>query len=204
MRFPLLTAAFAAVCFSLPTAAQDVQAFGGKGTRAASTVILFGKNLMAGMSITHGEPVWKADNDAMIDQLKGKLLRLGMDWWTTFSTSVAVEIGGQKVPAGCYLLGLNCDKDGKFALALLDATKGMQQGALPFEHPETHKMNWKPDMLAPLTLNKDASKDVVSKMSIEITTDKKEPSKGTFTIAWGKHTLTAPVTIAAAAAPAAK
>lgn len=195
MRFPLLPAAFAALCLSLPAAAQDVQVFGGKGTRAASTLILFGKNVAAGMSIQHGEPEWKPENDAMMDQLKGRLLRLGKDWWTTFTTSVAIEIGGKKIPAGSYLVGLECDKDGKFSLALLDSTKGMQQGAFPLEDQKTHLMNWKPDIVAPMTLNKDVSKEVVSKMSIELTADKKDPSKGMFTIAWGKHTLTAPMTI---------
>jgi hypothetical protein len=195
MRFPILTAALAALCFSAPTLAQDVQVFGGKGTRAASTLVMFGKDVMAGMSVTYGEPGWQDSHEKMLPELKGRLLRLGKDWWTTFTTSVAIDIGGTKIPAGSYLLGLQCDKDGKFSLALLDATKGMQQGAVPFENPQTKQMNWKPDMLAPLTFNQGTAKESVAKMSIELKADQTDPSKGTFTIAWGKHTLTAPMTI---------
>ena len=198
MRFPILTAALAALCLSLPAAAQDMQVFGGKGTRAASTLLMFGKGFGAGMSVTYGEPVWKDSINDEMDKAKGHTLRLGKDWWTTFTTTAAIEIGGTKIPAGCWLLGLHCDKDGKFSLTFLDATKGMQQGALPFSMSEDMSMNWKPDFTAPLTLNKDANKEVVSKLSIEVTADKKEPTKGMFTIAWGKHTLTGPMTIAVA------
>lgn len=197
MRLPFFTAALAALCFSLSATAQDqkLRVFGGKGTRAASTLLMFGEGVMAGMSITYGEPVWQDQYDGMLDGLKGKLHRLGKDWWTTFTTTTAIELGGQKIPAGAWLVGLQCDKDGNFGLTFLDATKGMQQGALPFPNQQTGEMNWKPDHVAPLTLNKGSAAEVASKMSIDIAADKADPTKGTFTIAWGKHTLTAPVVV---------
>ena len=190
MRLPFLTAALAALSFALPAVAQKVQVFGGTGPRAASTLILFGDNLAGGMSVTHGDPAWKPEYDGMLDKVKGKLNRLGKDWWTTFTTTVDLEIGGTMVPAGAYLVGLDCSAEGKFGLAFLEATKGMKQGALPFALPPQNEMNWKPDFIAPLQLNKDASETVVEKMKIELTSDKEDRSKGTFTIAWGKHTLT--------------
>jgi hypothetical protein len=52
--------------------------------------------------------------------------------------------------------------------------------------------DFKPDVLAPLTLNKDAAKEVVGKMTMTFDAKKEDGGKGTFTLAWGKHTLTAP------------
>ena len=193
MRFPILSAAFAALCLALPATAQKVQVFGGNGQRAASTVVLFGDNLMAGMSIAHGQPAWKAEYDSMIDTLKGKLNRLGKDWWTTFNTSIDCEIGGTKVPAGSYVLGLACDKDGKFTLAVMDAGKAMKAGLVPFG-----PQKWTPDFSIPLELKKDANEKVVELMKIELAVDKENPSTGTLTLSWGKHVLSAPMAISLA------
>lgn len=193
MRFPILSAAFAALCLALPATAQKVQVFGGNGQRAASTVILFGENLMAGMSIVHGQPAWKAEYDTMLDKLKGKVNRLGKDWWTTFTTSIDCEIGGTKVPAGSYVLGLACDQDGKFTLAVMDAGKAMKAGLLPFG-----PQKWTPDFSIPLELKKDANEKVVELMKIELAVDKENPSTGTLTLSWGKHVLSAPMAISLA------
>ncbi len=190
MRFPLISAALAALCFALPATAQEVQVFGGNSKRACSTVVLFGDKVMAGITVTHGQPMWKDEYDGMLDKLKGKINRLGKDMWTTFMNSCDVEIGGTKVPAGSYVVGLSCDKEGKFALAFMDATKAMQAGAMPFG-----PQNWTPELTAPLTLNKDAAKEVVKEMAIELKADAKDLNKGSFTIAWGKHTLTAAMAV---------
>ncbi|MBM4061540.1 MAG: DUF2911 domain-containing protein [Planctomycetes bacterium] len=198
MRIPFLPAALAALCFALPASAQKVEVFGGSGTRAASTQVLFGDGIMAGMSISYGQPVWQDSYDALTDQAKGRLLRLGKDWWTLFTTSVDVAIGGTKIPAGAYVAGLQCDKDGKWNLALLEATKAMKQGATPWPIDEEGTMNWKPDLLAPLQLQKGANKEPIEKLTITLAANGEDLQKGTFTIAWGKHQLTAPLAVAAA------
>ena len=178
-------AAFAALSLSIPAFAQKVQVFGGAAERASSTIVLFGEDMMAGLTMTYGQPAWQPEYDTMLDKLKGRLNRLGKDMWTTFLTTVPVEIGGVKVEAGSYVVGLMCDKDGKFHLALLDATKSAKAGTLPFG-PQT----WTPDVLCPLTLNKDAAKESAAKMTMTLAADAKDPATGTFTLAWGKHTLT--------------
>ena len=190
MRFPILSAALAALCFALPATAQKVQVFGGNSTRACSSVVLFGENIMAGITVTHGQPEWQAEYDGMLDKLKGKTNRLGKDLWTTFMTSVPLEIGGVKLAAGSYVVGLHCDDEGQFALAFLDSTKAMKDGLMPFG-----PQKWTPDAVCPMTLNKDSAKESVAKMLIEVKADEKEPTKGTVSIAWGKHTLTAPMAI---------
>ena len=178
-------AAFAALSLTLSATAQKIQVFGGAGERASSTIVLFGENLMAGVTLTYGQPAWQPEYDTMLDKLKGRLNRLGKDMWTTLLTTVPLELGGAKVEAGSYVVGLMCDKDGKFHLALLDATKAAKAGTLPFG-PQT----WTPDVLCPLTLNKDGAKEAAEKMTMTLAADAKDPSNGTFTLAWGKHTLT--------------
>jgi hypothetical protein len=191
MRLPILSAAFAALCLAVPAAAQ-VQVHAGNGTCAASTAVFFGEKVMGGMQITYNQPPWKEENEAKIEQAKGHLNRLGMNWWSMFNTSVDVEIGGTKVPAGCYVLGLDCSKDGKWSLALLDASKAMKAGAMPFPVDEKGTMNWKPEILAPLEHKNDA-KTVAEKMTMTLELSK--DLKGSYTLAWGKHTLTAAMTV---------
>ncbi|MCA8977592.1 MAG: DUF2911 domain-containing protein [Planctomycetes bacterium] len=194
MRFPLLAATLATFCLAVPTTAQKVQVFGNQhGERGASTQILFGDGIAGGVSIEYGQPIWKDSYNAMLDQLKGKLNRLGKDWWTTMTTSFTLDIAGTVVPAGSYLVGLDCDKDGKFALALLEATKGLKHGALPFAMGK-EGMNWKPDYLVPLQLKKDAAAEVVEKMTMTIDLTKGLEG-GSYTLAWGKHELTASITV---------
>lgn len=197
MKLPLLATALAGLCLTLSPRAQDVQVFGGTSTRACSTMVLFGKDLMAGLTITHGQPVWKDEYTGMLDRLKGKTHRLGKDLWTTFLTSVDVELGGTRIPAGSYCVGLHCDAKGAFSLALIDSGKAMKQGLLPFG-----PQNWKPDALVPLKLSKDVADESIAKMTITLTSDKEAPTKGSLTLAWGPHTLSAPLQIVTKPAPA--
>jgi hypothetical protein len=195
MRFPLL-AALAAACLAFPVVAQT-ESHAMSSTRNETRMLMFTRPDFSGFamaSLTHGQPAWKPEYDGNLEKLevdgksvKGAVLRLGKDWWTTLITSSEFEIGGAKIAPGSYVVGLQCDKDGKFALALMDSTKAMKEGVTPFTP------NWKPEILAPLTLNKGAAKEPVEKMTMTFTGDQSAVGKGTFTLAWGKHTLTAPV-----------
>jgi len=194
MRLPILSAALAAICLTVPATAQKVQVFGGDTQRADSSLVLFGADMMAGINITHGQPIWKDEYSGMFDKLKGKTHRLGKNLWTTFMTSTPISIGGTKVRPGSYVVALKCDDAGKFSLAMLNANKAMRQGILPFV-PNT----WKPDVVTPLKLNLNSSKESVSKMLMTLRSNKKDPMTGSFTLAWGPHTLTADLKIMVAA-----
>lgn len=192
----------AALCLASLVPAQ-VQVFGGAGTRHSSTVLVFGEGfaVKAGLCIQNGQPVWKDEfNDAKVfdkylDTFKGKLLRLGKDWWTTFDTSVTVTIGGTEIPAGSYYLGLSYERDGSLQLVVIDAAKAMKNGEMPFVAER-----WTVAYKAPLTLKKDAAKEVVKEMTVDLIADKDDPSKATFQIAWGKHLLVGDVKITLAGA----
>lgn len=188
MRFPLPMAAFAALFLALPSTAQKVQGAAGGAMRNETRMMVFTPDfsVFAMASLTHGQPEWKAEYDGMLDKLKGKINRLGKDWFTTLITSSEFEIGGAKIAPGSYVIGLHCDDAGKFALALMDSTKAMKANISPFA------TDWKPEIVCPLTLNKDVAKDVVQKMTMAFDAKDGSTGEGTFTIAWGRHTLTAP------------
>lgn len=187
MRLPLLTAAFAALCLSVPTTAQTLNGMGASSTRGEARILVATPDfsVFSLASVTYGQPEWKDSYNGMIDSLKGKMNRLGKDGFTTLITFSELEIGGAKIPAGSYIAALHCDKDGKFGLALLDSTKAMKEKVFP-------GADFKPDVLCPMTFSKDAAKDAVTKLSMTFDAKKEDGGKGTFTIAWGKHTLTAP------------
>lgn len=189
MRFPTFTAALAALCFALPTTAQKITGADHTGERAETRMMIYNDDfsVFAMASLTHGQPAWQKEYDSMLDKLKGKINRLGKDWFTTLITSSELEIGGAKIPAGSYIVGLSCDKDGKFGLALMCSTKAMKEGVNPFVG------TWKPEVTVPLTLNKGSSKESVELMTMTFKAEENGGGKGTFTLAWGTHTLTAPV-----------
>ena len=190
MRFPFVSTALAALCFTLPVAAQQLNGMSVSSTRGETRIMVatadFSTFSMA--SLTYGQPEWKAEYDNMLDKVKGKMNRLGKDGFTTLICFSELEIGGAKIPAGSYIVALHCDKDGKFALAFLDSTKAMKEKVFP-------GADFKADVLAPVTLNKDSAKEAVSKMTMTFDAPKDGGGKGTFTLAWGKHTVTAPVTL---------
>lgn len=194
MRLHFLAATLAALTFVPALQAQQV--FGGPDPdRKASTVFVFNDSFeaLAGVSISYSQPNWQDSYNGMLEKLKGNYTRLGKNWWTTFDTVGTLEIGGTKIEAGSYYLGLAVGQDGAFSLLLFDSKQAMKTGLLPFT-TALFRGEAKAETKAPLTLAKDSLKEVVVKMEIEIAADKKDPATGKFSIRWGKHELSAPVT----------
>ncbi len=188
-----LTAAVLSAVLLVPALlAQKVQVFNElDAERKSTSMLLLDPSFIphGGASIDYSAPMWKAEYEAMLDSLKGKDARLGMNWWTTFSTMTACEIGGAKLDAGSYFLGLRCDKDGNFHLLVLNAAENLKAKAAPWM-PAT----WKGGVACKMTLAKGSLAESVAKLQIEITAEPKQPSVGKLTIRWGKHELSAPVT----------
>ena len=192
--FAKLNAAVLTVALSASAVfGQGVQVFGGPDPdRKSSSVFMLDETFTpkAGAAIDYSAPEWKDEYNDMLDTLKGKDARLGKNWWTSLSTMSACEIGGAKIEAGSYFLGLRCDKDGNFHLLVLPAAENLKAKAAPWM-PDT----WKSGIACKLTFAKDSLKESVAKMQIEITADAKQPSSGKLAIRWGKHELSAPVVL---------
>lgn len=205
MRLSILSAA-CAVCLAVPALAQEgtaknppptdastpkkFQSMAFPGAHAQTTLAVFTSDFSAGSmaTISHGQPEWNDKYDAMLETLKGTTQRLGSGAWTSLTTTTELELGGTKIPAGAYVVAVAVAKDGAFSLALCDSGKAAKSGLMP-GGPQT----WKPEYTVPMT--KGVGKEVASKMTMTFDADPKVPGKGNFTIAWGKHTLTAPATL---------
>lgn len=157
--------------------------------RRGTNVIMFSDNSIAFVAVTWSAPQWKADYDkpGMLDRFKGQNVRLGKNWWTSLDTSVPLEIGGQKLAAGTYFLGLHYTKDGKFHLVAFDAKKAMQKSLMPWMGDQ-----WQGGTQIPLKLNKDKLAKTAEKMQMVLKANK-DASTGSFDIHWGKHELHADV-----------
>lgn len=204
MRFHLLAATVAAL--TIITALPSQQVVGGPDPdRKASNVFVFTDDFqaLAGVSISYSAPGWQDSYNGMLEQLAGNYTRLGKNWWTTFDTVGAIEIGGTKIEAGSYYLGLAVGPDGAFSLLLFDSMQAMKAGLLPFT-TALYTGAAKAGVKAPLLFAKDSLKEVVVKMEIEIAADKQDPTTGRFSIRWGKHELSAPVKFQLAAAKGAE
>jgi len=195
MRTNLLALAFAASALFSSSAIAQVQSMGGPDTARQASWVIFaemtnGFTPHGAVSINYSQPEWKDSYDAVLasGKFNGTAQRLGKNWWTSLDTTVALEIGGTKIEAGSYYLGIQVDKDGKMGLMVIDAKSSNQHGWLPFVAAQ-----WKAVAVAPLELKKDAHKESQLKMLIAISADKADTSKGTFSIRWGKHELVAPV-----------
>jgi hypothetical protein len=185
-----LRVALVAVAALVPASAQQqqIQVFGGNAPRMAATKFLFGPAGLATICVQYGQPPWKAEYDTMLTTMKGKNIRLGKDFWTTMNSSAAMTIGGTKVPAGSYYLGLKNDAEGKLHLAVLDAVATNKAGVGPGSIDQ-----WKIDFACPLEMK--AGDKQVDALTIDLAHDAAAPTKMTLSIAWGKHVLSAPVEV---------
>lgn len=194
IRIAFLAAALATPAFS------QVHAFGGDAPRMAATRILVsGQNFTpVGMvCVQYGQPTWSAAHQAELDSAKGKQFRLGKDYWTTLNTSCALTIGGVKVAAGSYYLGLKADAEGAFHLLVISSATADAKKWAPWTDAE-----WKADFTCPLARTAIETEAAVMKMSL---VGKAEaPAEMTFSIQWGKHQLAAPVVAELSAAAGTK
>lgn len=190
----LCTVALAAVAFLTPSLRAQVQALNPGDERACCTLIFAdmsnGFSAKGALNVDYTAPEWKDSYNKALESGKfnNTNQRLGKNWWATFDTMTALEIGGTKVAPGSYVLGVQVDAKGGFKLMIIDSKTAMTSGWAPFD-PKP----WKTEILAPLTLAKDSLAEPQKHMVIAFTADAKDTTKGKFSIQWGKHELSAPV-----------
>lgn len=192
----LLTSFSAAVLIPV-LAAQDTMTFAQTTARAASRISFWGKDFtpLGQACIQYAQPTWKDEYDAAADKAKGKHLRLGSDFWTTLDSNSDLTIGDVAVPAGQWYLGLHCSEKGEWSLLVIDpsAVRAKKLDAFQTSMAEAK-------FTAPLTHGK--LEKAVDKLTIELLEVKDKLGAATLSLTWGKHQLSAPVTIALAKPPA--
>jgi hypothetical protein len=141
-------------------------------------------------AINYGRPGWKKDYEdpAKFDAMtKGKVWRMGSNFWTTLDTCLPLKVAGKSVAVGAYYLGLKRSEDGAtWSLAFIDPAKVRSAHTDAFEIQKA-----KVEFMAPMTTAKAESS--VPKLTITLSYAKETPRKVTLKVAWGSLALTAPV-----------
>lgn len=185
---------FTMLSAQVPEKKPAIQAFGGAdlSDRKASGIVFYNNEIqkpVGVIAIQYGQPLWKADYDdpSKFDAMtKGKLWRLGKDFWTTLDMSLPAKIGGKEVPIGYWYLALRRSNEGAWSLALLDPAKARRLGGIPGVIDQVQ-----PELTIPLiTERSESSQD---KLTIVVSPNNQDVQRATLKISWGKIQLTSPV-----------
>lgn len=147
------------------------------------------------LAINYGRPVWKKQYEdvATFDKMtKGKIWRMGSNFWTNLYTDVPVTIGGKSISPGFYFLGMQRSDDGSsWNLAFIDPVKVRESRIDAFDVRKATV-----EFTAPMTVEP-ASGDPVDKLTITLANAQNDIRSATLKVAWGHLALTAPVHVAA-------
>lgn len=175
------------------TTQKPIQVFGGQPDKRASTRLLYETDRAIGeFAIDYGRPAWKKEYEdpSTFDKMtRGKVWRLGKDFWTTLDTSLPLTIAGRKVLVGYYYLGLHRSEDGAtWSVAFLDPNQIRSSRLDAFE------INKAPIAFkVPMKLEEGAER--VDKLALLLSYQKQNITSVTLRIAWGKLLLTAPIQV---------
>jgi len=198
MRIRLLVTGAMLFCWLQATAQQrpKVVAEGGTPDDRASARVLYWNTQTNGpagqFDIDYGRPVWKKeyDDSARFDAMtKGKVWRMGSNYWTLLDTQLPLVIGGKKVPAGFYFLGLHRSTQGaEWSLAFIDATRARK------ERLDAFLMEKAPvEFEAPMSIAQAETR--AEKLTITLSYPKTDINHVTLRVAWGNLLLSAPIEV---------
>lgn len=151
------------------------------------------KNRGAGQfAIDYGRPIWRKEYEdtANFDKMtKGKVYRLGSNYWTTLDTDIPLTVAGKTIPAGQWYLGLHRSEDGAmWSLVFIDPAKA-RAAHLDASEIERAPIAFK----APMTLEQAA--EMKEKLTIDLVFRRTNLLDVTLRIAWGKMQLSAPIQV---------
>lgn len=208
MKSKILRVAFSIailLCMATGMKAQDAKAqkarpkigaFGSDSPARGTTRVGYWnneKNMGAGQfAIDYGRPVWRKEYEdtANFDKMtKGKVYRLGSNFWTTLDTDMPLTIAGKTIPAGLWYLGLHRSADGAvWSLVFIDPAKARAA------HVDASEIERAPIAYkAPMTI--DQSGEPKDKLTIDLLFSKPNLDKVTLKIGWGKIQLSAPIQV---------
>ena len=185
-----------AVTAAAQEAKKGVVAEGGSVDDRGSARVLYwdeGANAAAGQfAVDYGRPVWRKDYEdaAKFDAMtKGKVYRLGSNYWSILDTNLPLKIAGRSVPTGLYYIGLQRSADGsQWSLAFIDPAKARKAHLDAFDIRKAQV-----EFVAPMTAGK--AQSTVDKLTITIHYTKEGIRHVTMKVAWGNLELTAPIEV---------
>ena len=151
------------------------------------------KNSGAGQfAIDYGRPVWRKEYEdtAKFDAMtKGKVYRLGSNFWTVLDTDIPLTIAGKTIPPGAWYLGLHRSEDGStWSLAFIDPAKTRAA------HMDASEINKAPvEFKVPMATEQ--ASEMKEKLTIDLLFQEANPKDVTLKIGWGKLQLSAPIQV---------
>ena len=147
---------------------------------------------LAQFAIDYGRPVWRPvyEDQAKFDALtKGKVYRLGSNFWTTLDTDVPIKISGVSIPPGSWYLGLYRSEDGaSWSLAFIDPAKARAA------HVDASEIERAPVEFK-AGVKSEAASEMREKLTIDLIMQKDNLKDVTLRIGWGKLQFSAPVEV---------
>lgn len=128
----LITATLSAQAFSQPSFTTFGGGPDGIDARESTWIAYFNRSsgrFTGGFSINYNKVQWREEySDELETILRGKKWRLGKHFWSTLDTNLDLSLGGVRVEAGYYYLGLARSDDGaEWSLLLIDAMLARKQ-----------------------------------------------------------------------------
>jgi hypothetical protein len=191
----------ALMLFSLNAGGQQqrpkIVAEGGTPDDRASARVLYWNgqtDAAAGqVAIDYGRPVWKKEyNDsAKFDAMtRGKVWRMGSNYWTTLDTNLPLSIGGKKVPVGFYYLGLHRSEEGsEWSLVFIDPAKARR------ERLDAFQIERAPVEFEAVMSNVTKAETPREKLTITLSYPKDDIKHVTMRVAWGNLVLKTPIEV---------
>lgn len=191
---------FVLTAFALATAAQEKEGVIAEGgnppdERASARLLYWDRDARSAagqIAIDYGQPVWKKDYEdpAKFDSLtKGKVWRMGKDFWTELDTQLPLKIAGKPVAVGSYFLGLHRSSDGaEWSLVFIDPAE-VRRARLDASQIGKARVAF----MAPMSAQR--ADDAVEKLTITLTHPQDDLVNVTLKLAWGNVLLTAPVKV---------
>ena len=186
--------AFAGTMFA-QQAKKGIAAEGGDADDRGSARVLYWNmdaNHAAGQfAVNYGRPVWKKayEDPANFDKMtKGKVWRMGSNFWSELDTCLPLEISGKKIEPGLYYLGLRRSEDGsKWSLAFIDPAK-VRAG-----HIDAYDIHMAPiSFEVPATFKK-LDETEAEKLTIRMIYTKQDDRHVMMKLDWGNMEVTVPI-----------
>jgi hypothetical protein len=173
-----------------------IVAEGGTPDERASARVLYWNtqtNAAAGQfAIDYGRPVWKKEYEdpAKFDAMtRGKIWRMGSNFWSILDTQLPLSIGGKKIPVGFYYLGLHRSEEGsEWSLVFIDPAR-VRKGRLDAFQVEKAPVEFEALVSAAKVETQ------TEKLTITLSYPKDDIQHVTMRIAWGNLALSATIQV---------
>lgn len=137
----------------------------------------------------HYQPTdWREEFQQLAEQPQAQRFRLSTGFWTSLHSNVDLMLGGKKIPAGIWYLGLRRAEGGAWHLSLYENNKIRQRRAIS---GETRIL--KPDLEVHFDLEKEER--VQDRLQIRLCAGEDKPQQGSLQMSWGPYRAKLPMAV---------